>query len=236
MKKSQKNAIWEAIQKCNLDPQQFIFEEDEHLRIVSVRHRWSPSRCVVHIEARSYIVTWIVEDDQTRPVRMLTWWGVLRRVRRWLSEVKNDLETPDLWADLQRQAGLLQAASEDVTENTPFTPAEQEEIATRLSAWAEHAQRAHSLSSAQMQVLAQKLEYLIEAARRMGRKDWINVCAGTILGYILTTSLPPGSAREMFLGVLRAVGHLFGLPIFTVSFSLSHPICRGWIRKKRDNR
>ena len=64
-----------------------------------------------------------------------------------------------------------------------------------------------------MQSLQMKLDYLNEASRRFGRKDWLNLCARTIISYILTASLPPDAAREMFLGVLRAVGHLYGLPL-----------------------
>jgi hypothetical protein len=63
-----------------------------------------------------------------------------------------------------------------------------------------------------MQALDVKLDYLINASRRLGRKDWLNVCAGTILVYILTASVPPEAARDMFLGIMRAIGHLFGLP------------------------
>jgi hypothetical protein len=116
-------------------------------------------------------------------------------------------------AGLEGEAELLRTASEGVSENTPFTSEEQKEIAARLAVWAAHAQRTHSLSSAQMQSLQMKLDYLNEASRRFGRKDWLNLCAGTIISYILTASLPPDAAREMFLGVLRAVGHLYGLPL-----------------------
>ena len=63
-----------------------------------------------------------------------------------------------------------------------------------------------------------KLDYLINASRRLGRKDWLNVCAGTILVYILTASVPPEGARDMFLGILRAIGHLL--------VSQARPCCR----------
>jgi hypothetical protein len=46
--------------------------------------------------------------------------------------VKDDLETPDLWAELQRENHLLEAGSSDVDDNTPFTPDEQNRIAERL--------------------------------------------------------------------------------------------------------
>lgn len=59
------------------------------------------------------------------------------RVKRWLEEVKRDLETPDLWAELKREAELLGAGSDEITKNAPFTPDEQKEIAGRLQEIAE---------------------------------------------------------------------------------------------------
>ena len=96
----------------------------------------------------------------------------MRRVSAWLEEVKRDLETPDLWAELQREAKLLGAGSNAVTENTPFTPEEQKEIARETKELAKYVRKIHLLSPAQMQVLDEKLEYLVDASDRLGRKDW----------------------------------------------------------------
>jgi hypothetical protein len=63
-----------------------------------------------------------------------------------------------------------------------------------------------------MQVLNAKLDYLVGAAGRLGRIDWRNVFAGAILGFILSAALPPESARQIILELLRAIGHLFGHP------------------------
>jgi hypothetical protein len=63
-----------------------------------------------------------------------------------------------------------------------------------------------------MRALDEKVDYLVSAAHRLGRKDWLNVCAGAILGYILTASLAPEAARDMLVGLLRTIGHLCGLP------------------------
>src|ERR1700731_270381 len=100
------------------------------------------------------------------------WLTIPPRISSWLEEVKRDLETPDLWAELQRDAERLHVAtSDDVTENTPFTLVEQNEIAERLQALAEDARRTYSLSEAQMRVLNAKLDYLVNASHRLGRKD-----------------------------------------------------------------
>jgi hypothetical protein len=60
---------------------------------------------------------------------------LLSRVNAWADEVKHDLATPDLWAEIQREVKLLGVGSDHVKENTPFTPNEQKEIARRYVDW-----------------------------------------------------------------------------------------------------
>jgi hypothetical protein len=211
LKKWQKNEIVKAIQAVGLDPLVFDLQDDDGE--VRIKHKWSPSCFTVRDDGAHYGAYSVVGDGPEWPVGAYSWGTIFPRISTWLKDVKRDLETPDLWAELQRDAELLHVVtSDDVVENTPFTPDEQNAIAARLQALAEHAQRTHSLSAAQMRALDAKLDYLLTAARRLGRKDWLNVCAGAILGYILTASLPPEAARDMLLGLLRAIGHLYGLP------------------------
>jgi hypothetical protein len=210
LNKWKRNRIVEAIQTVGLDPRQFDLEDDDGQ--VRIKHKWSPSCFFIRSNGMHYDVSYVVGDGIEWPVSAYSWQTIPTRICSWLEEVKRDLETPDLWAEIQREVRLLGTASDDVTENTPFTPDEQSEIAARLQALAEHAQQTYSLSATQMRALDVKLDYLVNAARRLGRKDWLNVCAGAILGYILSASLPPEVARDMFLGLVRVIGHLWGLP------------------------
>jgi hypothetical protein len=210
MQKWQSNLIVRAIQAAGLDPHQFDLEDGDGQ--VRIKHKWSPSCFTFRSEGMYFVVSQVVGDGPEWPLGPHSWQTITTRISGWLEEVKRDLETPDLWAELQREGQLLDATSEDVIENTPFTPDEQTEIAARLQALAEYARRAYSLSAVQTRALHTQLDYLNIAARRLGRKDWLNVCAGVILGYILTASFPPEAARGLFLGLLRAVGHLYGLP------------------------
>jgi hypothetical protein len=64
-----------------------------------------------------------------------------------------------------------------------------------------------------MEILNAKIDYLVDAAGRLGRKDWYNIFVGAIVGYILTVAVPPESARSIFsifTTFLRAIGHFFG--------------------------
>lgn len=137
----------------------------------------------------------------------------MRRISNWLDEVKRDVETPDLWADLQGEAELLGVAYDEDTENTPFTPEEKKKITHEFSEFAVYAQRTYSLSAGQMNVLNAKLDYLIKATDRLGRIDWRNALVGVIMGYVLTVALPPESARSMFFILLKGISQIHGFAV-----------------------
>jgi hypothetical protein len=210
LQKWKRNGIVEAIQAVGLDPREFDLEDsDAEFRI---KHRWSESCFIVGGDAAHYVGSYIVGDAAAWPYDAYSWQAVMTRVSGWLAQVKRDLETPDLWAELQSEAKLLEVASDEVTENTPFTPGEQEEIAERLRELAEYARHKYSLSEAQMRVLNAKLDYLAAAAGRLGRTDWRSVCAGVMLSFVVSSAFPPEFTRQMILTLVRAIGHLYGFP------------------------
>jgi hypothetical protein len=210
LQKWHRNNIFEAIQAVKLNPRDFDLDDSD--AVIRIKHKWSESCFNVGGSPGHYVGSYVVGDAPAWPYNAYSWQALMSRVSQWLEDVKRDLETPDLWAELQREAKLLGAGSTEVTENTPFTLDEQKEIAERLPKLAKYAKRTYSLSGTQMRVLEAKLDYLVDAARRLGRIDWRNVFAGAILSFILSAAVPPESARDIFLTLLRGIGHLYGFP------------------------
>lgn len=209
LRKQQKNDVFEAIQAVGLDPNEFDLQDDAVE--VRIKHKRSLSCFIVGGDPGHYVGHYVVGDGADWPFEAYSWQYMIPRISRWLEEVKRDLETPDLWAELRREAELLGANFDGVTENTPFTPDEQKVIAGRLQELAEHTRHTYSLSEAQMRVLDGKLDYLVKAAGRLGRIDWRNVFAGAIVSFILTEALPPEAVRDMILVLSQTIGHLYGL-------------------------
>ena len=207
LQKWQRNGIFEAIQAVGLDPREFDLEDSD--TAVTIKHKWSESCFCIGGDARRYIGTYVVGDTPAWPYEAYSWQNVVSRVSGWLEDVKRDLDTPDLWAELQRETELLGIGSVEVTENTPFTLAEQKEIEERLRERARYVSLTYSLSGAQIQALDAKLDDLVEASRRVGRKDWLNIFVGTIAVYILTAAVPPESARGILMTLVRAIGILY---------------------------
>jgi len=154
----------------------------------------------------------VVGDDLSLGYTELRWQPLMARFSTWISEVKIDLDTADLWADLRREADFLRGASTEARDNAPFTQQEQEEIERRLRELESQVARTSTLPERDLQALHAKMDYLVEAAGRVGRTDWRNLFVGAIACYLIT-GIPPEPARYIFHALvkcLQVIGHLFG--------------------------
>lgn len=210
LRKIKKNEIIKAIQTAGLDPREFDLGEDENE--AWIKHKPSNASFTISGDPSKYVGQYVSGDSQPWTYEKYNWVGVMLKVSLWLYEVKRDIETPDLWAELQNEAELLEVTYDKDTENTPFTPEEKKKIAQQFNEFADYAQRTYSLSAAQMNVLNAKLDYLVKATDRLGRVDWRNALLGVIIGYVLTIALSPESARSMFFILLRGISQIHGFP------------------------
>jgi hypothetical protein len=209
MQKVERNNLVEAIQSVGLNPLDFELQEND-LFDVHIKHKYTASWFDARFEDGLLKGKYVVGDSIEWLTSPSTGWSAMRpRVKTWLEEVKRDVETPDKLAELQKKAQLLSASSDSITENTPFTSDEQEHIVEQLQIMVEVAQRRYSLSPAQVKAWNDKLEYVVEASHRLGRKDWFLLFAGAIFTY-LPIFLPPEAILDMSLGLLKAIGHLNG--------------------------
>ncbi len=133
-----------------------------------------------------------------------------QRVEGWAKDVKEDVDTPDLWAELQREREVLTGARYDEVENTPFTSDEQAAIAERLQQTKQYVTSTYSLSDAQILHLEAKLDDIAAAAGRLGRKDWTLLVCGALLGAFVQGILPPEAVQDILRMTLDGLGYLFG--------------------------
>jgi hypothetical protein len=210
MDKPRRNEIIEATEVSGLPRQQFGFDFDPDGG-ASITHTPSGSnlRFVARDPDDDFTVTAVIGDGAPTPSARLDWSSVPLQVRVWAREVKDDVDTPDLWAELQGERELLTGDWYDDAENTPFTEDEQAKIADELRQIKEQLEAQHSLDGAQMRALEEKVDYLIAASGRMGRKDWLTVFYGTILQLIVMGLVPPDAVQQMLHMTLNGLGHIF---------------------------
>ncbi len=206
--KAAKNEIALAIKTSSFSPSDF--ERDEGDEALSVRHRPTSSELVVnygsvHGGSAKFHVSWSVGEE---PIASRETDRPGLTVQDWLNQLRLDLDTPDLWADIGKQGMSALMEGDD---NTQFSPQEQNEI----EAWANDVkQRAQqgALSDEHMRLLEAKVDYAVAAAGRTGRLDWLNLTVGAVMGAFAGDVLTPDVARGI-LQALLSLGHLFGHPL-----------------------
>jgi hypothetical protein len=108
LEKWQRNAIFQAVVAGGLDARECTFDYDgEGSRIT---HLPSASYFFLAGDPGHYTATAVVGESPPRPSESFTWAKVDERVQRWSEEVKRDVDTPDLWAELQREGEILTGA------------------------------------------------------------------------------------------------------------------------------
>jgi hypothetical protein len=77
---------------------------------------WPAGHCLVEGDITEYTAKAVVGESEKWPVGLRTFWiEVEERVRGWAKELEEDVDTPDLWAELQREREVLTGARyEDV--------------------------------------------------------------------------------------------------------------------------
>jgi hypothetical protein len=201
LRKVRRNQILKAIVSASLNPSEFEFKNSDTEALL--KHRWSKSYFVISGNAGHYVGRYVVGDGIDWPYEVYSWEAVMSRFSPWVKEVRDDLDTPDLWAELQRDAQLLGSVSGEANENTPFTSEEQKDLEQRLREVEAHVRETYSLTESDFNLLQKKIEYLVGAAGRLGRFDWLNTCAGVIFGYILAVGLPAETVRPFMTDLVH---------------------------------
>jgi hypothetical protein len=209
MEKWQRNVVYEAVVAGGLDPRECTFDYgDAEARITHVP---SASFFLLEGDITRYTAKAVVGDSVKWQGGLPTFWiQVEERVRRWAKEVKEDVDTPDRWAESQREREILTGARYEDVENTPFTSDEQAAIAEHLRQTKEYVTRTYSLSDAQILHLEARLDDVAAAASRMGRKDWTLLVCGALLGAFVEGILPQEAVQDILRMTLDGLGYLFG--------------------------
>jgi hypothetical protein len=150
------------------------------------------------------------------------WWGALERLAdfdhverafsRWLENdvrayneyepvMAEDRIHTDLWAAIDTLPSNVGAGLEAL-QNIPFSSEEQLRIRDTLQELENEVKRLNLLSTDQIELFHDRIEYLVAASKRFGRKDWVLLAFGLLGDFILAGGLTGDIARQLFhLGV-----------------------------------
>lgn len=205
--KWERNSIHEAVAEGGLDAIECSFDDHQ----VPWRLNHTPSGAYVLIGGRRghHELTAVVGDGPPRQFDSYTWLSVNEKIKGWAREVRRDVDTPDLWDEVRRRQAVLTGAVFENSDNSAFTAAEQGEIVDRVRQIKELV-RAQPISEAQMRSAEAKLDFLVEAVRHQGRKEWALMFVGAVVSVIVADLLPREAMGDILSMASHVLGHLFG--------------------------
>lgn len=115
------------------------------------------------------------------------WDLTLGYVKAWVGYLKLEIDTPNVWEKF-RKLGKVVPNSE--TDNTPFNSVELGMIATKISLTKQEVLKL-GLPEEEIKEIHEKLDYVYEKAKTMGRLDWRSI----FIGLFLQLAVPPDSLK-----------------------------------------
>jgi hypothetical protein len=96
------------------------------------------------------------------------------------------------------------------TANHPFTLSEVARIRKSLEAVNDAVRQRKDVTPEQVDYISRKLDEIVDAANRVGRKDWINVVIGTLTNVVVGAAIGSDAAKFLFQMVGQALRWLMG--------------------------
>ncbi len=131
-----------------------------------------------------------------REYKVDSWNVKFDNFRVWLQSLRHEVDAPDLWAEVGKEREVSDAAS-SMVENLPFTPSEQKQILGALTEIKHYLLTIRDTQTEQRQFIEGQFAYLIDAANRLGRKDWLNILVSTLFSTAFNLALPPENVKGM---------------------------------------
>jgi hypothetical protein len=204
----QKQEVFDVLRKGRLDPLQFGW---------TTQHKQSPPRLVSIIRSGSHPEFSFVFDfhganyfpycspwTHTRHANFgsTPWPSILSHVHTWGQLVQAELNTPDPWTALPGLATTTDIAVASNVRNTEFSHRETERLNEGLEQIRSLLLHATRQSTEKAALINEQLNSLLDASKRMGRKDWVNQAIGALITLSITIALPPEITKQA-LEILR---------------------------------
>ena len=225
--KLERNRIYEAIAQSGLDPAEFKLTVTSAKAVIfhvpgstfefaympgKVREAFSTAvrGGIGSINDRYSIKSIVIDGSQETDGAAPDFSHLMIDIREWANEIKEVSDTPDLWAEIQRNRELITGIQQTDSDNTLFSEDEQRQISAQLQKIKEQIKEQFELTNEQKEQIDARLDEAEEASKRIGRKDWRLLFGGTILNLIVTDTITPGVAGHIFNVAINGLAHLFG--------------------------
>ena len=221
---SQRNGVFKLVQNNGFQPTEFEWRIDsgfggvsEPLLFHTPSGYWFRFGVDLGFGGVTSVVFSPAKESIQATVYKLSWEEILRYANAWLGYLKRETEIPDLWDAVTRGNDLLQGEPEQATDNAPFTPNELPHVRKCLEEIKAYIIKTKELTEAQRKIVDARFDHMEEAATRMGRKDWLSLVVGNLMGVAFSLALNGDSTRDLFGFAALALKSVRGAVMYLAS-------------------
>ncbi len=213
--KSQSNQVFEALKSVGYEPSDFEWEDAtgplSGTSVSQLVHKASKFYFVFDNSNGRIYSKWSPGNETlTQSEDTGGWQNQSGRFAQWLSYLKRETESPNLWEAISNEARILESAASSDTSNVPFTAEEKAYILNGVNEVKQYLLTAHRVDP---ELVESRLSYLIESSERLGRKDWLNLLVSVLVSIAINAALPPETIREVFRFVGEALRQIIRTPL-----------------------
>ena len=217
--RSQKNDVFRLIKESGLNPENFEWQKTEGPRaftsyafgetIPTLRYKGTEYYFLINYEDLLYKIEFcpgkktIIERMDT----IVSWDILLNYFTHWLDFLKREVEQPDLWEELFKYQLSPDTFSPNLA-NEKFNIQELKKISEGIDNIRAYLESEFELEKEQNEIVNEKLEYLVSASNRLGKKDWFNICFTVTFSIALALSMSPEQANTIWKMI---TSHLKGI-------------------------
>lgn len=223
--RSQKNSVFQEIQELGLDATEFIWTQEDYspgpqyyrFLVSRLTHQTTGFSFLFGFQANPrydyHLAVYSPRTDgagvETKSSR--TWTEQFAVAKHWLSLVRREA-VPDQWESLAEGSNFAKAAGDLPQPSSGFTADERARVALAVQGIEKHLFSTHQLDAQQREIVKERLQYLVDASRRLSRKDWSLVALGVLGNVVVGLALNPTAARGLFDLAGRVLHWVFAGP------------------------
>ena len=201
---SQRKIIFEAIVRIGLEPSNFEWDKkmsrfDRDVIVSCLRYKGTDFffkfdfyKNDHHCRYSPGIDRVIVDDFPG------DWQQQWQCLMKWMSSLKREIEVVDPWDEIEQYIPGEKIDLEDGEANKSFSYSQVEHITQSLNKLKEEINKNFKLNESQTLFLNNKLDYLIDRAKNIGRIDWRNIFVSTIIMIAFELAMNPEQVKLLW--------------------------------------
>ncbi|MCK4563577.1 MAG: hypothetical protein KAU94_02745 [Verrucomicrobia bacterium] len=204
--RTQKNQVLQSIKNMELDPINFEWTEAESefndfsggSTVPCLKYKGTEYFFIFDMNKGQHYCFYSPGYDKPLDQQSLgAWNGLLDFVWQWLSHLNREIQEPDEWEQLSKFQLEEPVSVDPDTDNLSFTVQEVKQIKDGINNIREYLKQEFDEADGSHDIINEKIDYLIEATNRLGRRDWLHTSIGVFATLGTAISLTPEHGAQL---------------------------------------